>query len=46
MAGLYYNKSTVPWIKEDDLSRPAYEGDEDYNGSIRLTWQASPTATK
>jgi hypothetical protein len=42
MAGLYYNKSTVPWIKEDDLSRPAYEGDEDYNGSIRLTWQASP----
>ena len=42
MAGLYYNKSTVPWIKEDDLSRPAYEGDEDYNGSIRFTWQASP----
>ena len=42
MAGLYYNKSTVPWIKEDDLTRPAYEGDEDYNGSIRLTWQASP----
>lgn len=41
MAGLYYNKSTVPWIKEDDLSRPAYEGDEDYNASIRLTWQAS-----
>ena len=42
MAGLYYNKSTVPWIKEDDFTRPAYEGDEDYNGSIRLTWQASP----
>ena len=42
MAGLYYNKSTVPWIKEDDLSRPAYEGDEDYNGSIRFTWQANP----
>jgi hypothetical protein len=42
MAGLFYNKSTVPWIKEDDLSRPAYEGDEDYNGSIRFTWQASP----
>jgi hypothetical protein len=41
MAGLYYNKSTVPWIKEDDLTRPAFEGDEDYNGSIRLTWQAS-----
>jgi hypothetical protein len=41
-AGLYYNKSTVPWIKEDDLTRPAYEGDEDYNGSIRLTWQATP----
>jgi hypothetical protein len=40
-AGLFYNKSTIPWIKEDDLSRPAYEGDEDYNGSIRLTWQAS-----
>ncbi len=41
-AGLFYNKSTVPWIKEDDLTRPAYEGDEDYNGSIRLTWQATP----
>jgi hypothetical protein len=41
MAGLYYNKSTVPWIKEDDLTRPAFEGDEDYNGSIRFTWQAS-----
>jgi hypothetical protein len=40
-AGLFYNKSTVPWIREDDLSRPAYEGDEDYNASIRLTWQAS-----
>jgi hypothetical protein len=42
MAGLYYNKSTVPWIREDDLTRPAYEGDEDYNGSFRLTWQATP----
>ena len=41
-AGLFYNKSTVPWIKEDDLTRPAYRGDEDYNASIRLTWQASP----
>ena len=40
-AGLYYNKSTVPWIREDDLTRPAYEGDEDYNGSIRVTWQAT-----
>jgi len=42
IAGLYYNKSTVPWVKEDDLSRQAFEGDEDYHGSLRLTWQASP----
>jgi hypothetical protein len=42
IAGLYYNKSTVPWIKEDDLTRQAFEGDEDYNGSVRITWQATP----
>ena len=30
-----------PWIKEDDLRGRPIEGDEDYNGSIRLTWQAS-----
>jgi hypothetical protein len=41
-AGLFYNKSTVPWIKEDDLTRPAFESDEDYHGSLRVTWQASP----
>jgi hypothetical protein len=41
IAGQYFNKSTIPWVKEDDLSRQAFEGDVDYNGSIRVTWQAS-----
>ena len=40
-AGLFYNKSTLPWIFEPDLSRPAFEGDADKNVSIRLTWQAA-----
>ena len=42
IAGLYYNKSPVPYIYDPDLSRPAYEGDKDGNISLRLTWQASP----
>ena len=41
-AGLFYNKSTIPWIYTPDLTRPAYEGDRDYNASLRLTWQAAP----
>jgi hypothetical protein len=41
-AGLFYNKSTIPWMKVDDLDRPAFEGDKDYNASLRLTWQATP----
>ncbi len=41
-AGLFYNKSTIPWIKEDDLTRPAFEADEDFHGSLRVTWQATP----
>ena len=46
-AGLFYNKSTVPWIKEDDLTRPAYEGDEDYNASIRrVTKSTSSISTR
>src|SRR5687768_8608013 len=42
IAGLYYNKSTVPHIYEADLDRPAYEADLDGNQSLRLTWQATP----
>ena len=42
IAGLYYNKSTVPYIYTADLSRPAFESDKDGNVSLRLTWQATP----
>ncbi len=42
IAGLYYNKSTIPQIYQADLDRPAFEADSDGNQSLRLTWQATP----
>jgi hypothetical protein len=41
IAGLFYNKSPVPWVYDPNLSQAAYEGDRDQNTSLRLTWQLS-----
>src|SRR4030095_13543691 len=41
VAGMFYNKSTVPWKYEADLTRPALNIETNGNESLRLTWQAS-----
>ena len=41
VAGMFYNKSTVPWKYEADTTRPALNIETNGNESLRLTWQAS-----
>src|SRR5476651_543238 len=42
IAGIYSNKSPVPYVYTPDLTRPSDELDVDMNSSLRLTWQATP----
>ena len=41
VAGMFYNKSAVPWIYTADTGRPALSIETNGNESLRLTWQAS-----
>jgi hypothetical protein len=41
VAGMFYNKSTVPWAYVADTTRPALNIETNGNESLRLTWQAS-----
>ena len=41
VAGMFYNKSTVPWRYEADTSQPALNIETNGNESLRLTWQAA-----
>ena len=41
VAGMFYNKSPVPWRYEADTTRPALNIETNGNESLRLTWQAS-----
>jgi hypothetical protein len=42
VAGMFYNKSTVPWMYVADTSQPALNIETNGNESLRLTWQATP----
>ena len=42
VAGMFYNKSTVPWMYVADTTRPALNIETNGNESLRLTWQATP----
>ena len=41
VAGMFFNKSTVPWMYVADTTRPALNIETNGNESLRLTWQAS-----
>jgi hypothetical protein len=41
VAGMFYNKSTIPWKYEADTTRPALNIETNGNESLRLTWQVS-----
>jgi len=41
VAGMFYNKSPVPWRYEADTTQPALNIETNGNESLRLTWQAS-----
>ena len=41
VAGMFFNKSTVPWMYVADETRPALNIETNGNESLRLTWQAS-----
>lgn len=40
--GMFYNKDPKAWVFEPDPSRPAVNDQYGRNGSLNLTWQASP----
>ena len=42
VAGMFYNKSTVPWMYVADTTRPALNIETNGNESLRLTWQVTP----
>jgi hypothetical protein len=41
VAGMFFNKSTVPWMYVADTTRPALNIETNGNESLRVTWQAS-----
>jgi hypothetical protein len=42
VAGMFFNKSTVPWMYVADTTRPALNIETNGNESLRLTWQVTP----